>query len=893
MTIRNLTPAMRPRSIALVGASEREGSVGTIVLRNVLDGGFEGEVYPINPKYGELMGRRCYRSAADLPQAPDLAVVMTPPSVVPTVIGELGAAGCKGAVVITAGLDKASGLRDAMLQAARPHMLRVFGPNTIGMLSPHLSLNASFAHLAARPGRLGLISQSGAIVSTIVDWAAAQQVGFSQILSLGDMADVDVGDCINWLAADRHTSAILMYLETIPDARKFMSAARAASRIKPLICIKPGRHEAAAAAAFTHTGSLAGSDAVVDAALRRAGVIRVDDLDDLFEAAEVTARFRPLKTGRTAIVTNGGGAGVLAVDKLLDEGCSLAELAPETIAGLSEDLPATWSRANPVDIIGDAPPERYRRAVELVAADPDVDAVLVMNCPTALASPRDAAIAVSALADKGLVNGKPLLACWLGKEAAEPARDVLRAAGVATMDTPAAAADAVALLTRWSGLRARLDRVPASTGEVPSDRPLAAAILQTVAAEGRTLLTESEAKAVLAAYSIPVPPTLVATTEEDVARESEALLRDNRAVVVKLLSRAISHKSDVGGVVLGIASAEAAREAAVAIRRRVLAAGHSESELDGFTVQPMVSRPKAEELLLGLHKDAIFGPVIMFGAGGTAVEVVRDTATGLVPLDERFAGDLIDETCIARLLAGYRDRPPANRRAIVDALLGLSQLAVDFPAIVAADVNPLLADADDVIALDARIEIDPDRIAEVGPSRELTVRPYPAGWEREIPAGDTTYRVRPMRPADANLYPGFLARVTPEDLRMRFLVPTRSLSDETIVRLSQLDYNRDIAFVALEPNTSELAAIVRYSADPDHETGEYSVIVRSDLQGHGLGTAMMRLLIEYARTEGLGELTGLVLRENADMLEVATALGFATEAEYDSPGLVKVRLSLR
>lgn len=893
MTIRNLTPAMRPRSIALVGASARQGSVGAIVLHNVLSGGFTGKVYPINPKYDGLMGLRCYARATDLPEAPDLAVVMTPPAIVPSVIADLGAAGCKGAVVITAGIDKASGLRDAVLQAARPHTLRLFGPNTIGLLSPHTGLNASFAHLDARPGALALISQSGAIVSSVIDWAAAQQVGFSQILSLGDMADVDVGDCINWLAADRHTSAILMYLESIPEARKFMSAARAASRIKPLICIKPGRHEAAAKAAFTHTGSLAGSDEVVDAALRRAGIIRVDDLEDLFQSAEVTARFKPLRSGRTAIVTNGGGAGVLAVDKLLDEGCTLAELTPATIAALDAELPAIWSKGHPVDIIGDAPPERYQRAVEIVARDAGVDALLVMNCPTALASPRDAAQTVSELATNGLVHGKPMMACWLGKETAEPAREVLRNAGVATMDTPAAAAEAVALLTRWSGLRARLDRVPLSSGEVAADRPAAAAVLAKAASEGRRLLTEPEAKAVLAAYAVPVPQTLVAHTEDEVAAHATTLLADNAAVVVKLFSRTLSHKSDVGGVVLNLASPEAARNAAASIRQRLAAAGHGDDELDGFTVQPMVVRKGAEELLLGLHKDNLFGPVILFGTGGTAVEVVRDTATGLVPLDELLAGDLIDATQVAGLLAGYRDRPPANRRAIIDALLGLSQLAVDFPCIVSADVNPLLADAEGVVALDARIEIDPARVAEIGPSRELAVRPYPAGWTRQITAGDNTFDARPMRPADAGLYPDFLARVTPEDLRLRFLVSTRSLSNDTIVRLSQLDYGREIAFVATEPESGALAAIVRYSADPDHETAEFSVLVRSDLQGHGLGTSMLRLLIEYARADGLSELTGVVLRENADMLDIAADLGFSSESESDEPGLVRVVLPLR
>lgn len=893
MTIRNLAETFRPRVIALFGASEREGSVGGVVLRNVLAAGFTGEIFPVNPKYGEVMGLRCYRRAADLPRAPDLAVIMTPPATVPGIIADLGARGCKGAVVITAGIDRASGLRQSMLDAARPHLLRVVGPNTIGILSPQVSLNASFAHLAARRGGIGLISQSGAIVSSIVDWAAAEHVGFSQILSLGDMADVDVADCINWMTADRYTTAILMYLEAIPEARKFMSAARAAARIKPVICVKAGRHEAAAKAALTHTGSLAGSDDVIDAALRRAGIIRVDDLEGLFDAAEITARFRPIQTGRVAIVTNGGGAGVLAVDKLLDEDCELAALAPETVAKLDAALPSTWSGSNPVDIIGDAPPERYRKAIEAVAADPGVDAVLAMNCPTALASPVAAAQAVSAIAERGMVNGKPVLACWLGKEAAEPARAVFREAGIATPDTPAAAANAVSLLTRWARLRMRLDRVPSSTGEITVDRSAAAAVLENAAAEGRPLLTEPEAKAVLAAYGIPVPTTLVAASEAEVALHAGDLLEGAAAVVVKLLSRRVSHKSDLGGVVLDITSPPAAQRAAEAIRERFVHAGYDVGALDGFSVQPMVRRPRAEELLIGLHKDRGFGPVVLFGAGGTAVEVLRDTATGLVPLDDLLAGDLIEATRVSRLLAGYRDRPPADRGAIVRSLLGVSQLSLDFPGIVAADVNPLLADAAGVVALDARIEIDPARIHETGPSSEVAVRPYPAGWERQVETAAGRYDVRPMRPNDASLYPEFLARVTPEDLRLRFLAPLRTLSSETIVRLSQLDYDREIAFVALEPGTGALAGIVRYSTDPDHITAEYGVLVRSDLQGRGLGRALMRLLIEYARADGLSELTGLVLLENGDMLDIAEALGFRRVSGDPEPGIVKIALPLR
>jgi acetyltransferase len=893
MTVRNLEPTFRPRSIAVVGASSREGSVGAVVLRNIVASGFPGGIFPVNLKYREVQGLRCYHRPAELPEPPDLAIIMTPPSTVPELIAELGVAGCKGAVVITAGVDAKSGLRGRMLEAARPTLLRIVGPNTIGLISPYVQLNASFAHIAPKLGGLGLISQSGAIVSSVVDWAAQQDIGFSQILSLGDMADVDVGDCLNWMAADRHTSAILMYLETIPAPRKFMSAARAAARIKPVICVKAGRHQEAAKAALTHTGSLAGSDDVVDAALRRAGVIRVDDLEDLFYAAEITARLRPIRTGRVAIVTNGGGAGVLAVDMLLDEHASLAVLSADTVAGLDKHLPPTWSKANPVDIIGDAPPDRYREAVRLVAEDPEVDVVLAINCPTALASPTGAAEAITSLTERGLVNGKPLLACWLGKQAAEPAREVLRRAGIATADTPAAAAQAVSLLTGWAALRAQLDRVPSSSGEVAVDRAAATKVIDAAAAEGRSLLTEPEAKAVLVAYGVATPRTLVASSEAEVALLAVELLTESPSVVVKMLSRTVTHKSDLGGVVLGLTSPEQARQAAAGIRERFAAAGWPPAELYGFTVQPMIKRPHAEELFVGLHSDRSFGPVVLFGAGGTSVEVVKDTATGLVPLDELLAGDLIDRTRVAALLNGYRDQPPASRRAIIDALLGISQLAVDFPAVRALDVNPLLADAEGVVALDARIEIDPVRAGEIGPGSELAVRPYPAGWERTIQAGGQHYFVRPMRPADAALYPRFLERVTPDDMRLRFLAHTRTLTTEMVVRLSQLDYDRDIAFVALEEDTRDLAGIVRYSADPDHVSAEFSAHVRSDLQGHGLGTAMMRVLVEYARADRLSELTGFVLRENADMLHVAESLGFKSVRDGSvEDGVARIMLPL-
>lgn len=889
MTIRNLDATLAPSSIALIGASSRDGSVGRVVLHNVISGGFGGRVYPVNPKYDEVLGLRCYRQIADLPEAPDIAVVMTPAPTVPQIIAELGAKGTRTAVVLSAGLTPANGLRQQMLDAARPAMLRVIGPNTIGLLAPRVGLNASFTHIAPTFGRLGLISQSGAMVSSIVDWAAAEGIGFSQIYSVGDMADVDVGDCLNILATDDKTSAILMYLESVPAPRKFMSAARAAARIKPVIAVKPGRHAEAALAAATHTGALAGADRVIDAALRRAGIIRVNDLADLFDAAEITGRYPPMPSARVAIITNGGGAGVLAVDQLIDDGAVLAALGAETLAALDGALPATWSHANPVDIIGDAPPDRYRAAIRAVAADPGVDALLVMNCPTALADPSAAATAVAGEVVQGRINGKPLLSCWLGRKAAEPARDILRAAGIGDFETPSEAAKAVALLTRWSTLRARLQRVPPERADPTMDRERATALLHAVAAENRSLLTEDEAKALLAAYGVPTPRTIIAADVAAVEGAARDLLTKTAAVVVKLRSKTISHKSEVGGVALDLTTAAAARTAAAEMLKR-LAGIAPAVQIDGFTVQPMIRRT-GEELIVGLSTDPSFGPVVLFGAGGTAVEIVDDTATGLVPLDDVLAGDLIDGTRVGRLLAGYRDRKPADRAAIISVLLAVSQIAIDFPMVRSIDINPLLADPEGVVALDARVEIDPSRAALAAPNPALAIRPYPSGATGFAGIASETYLLRPIKPADAALYPRFFERVDADDMWRRFLVPTRALSHALVVQLTQLDYDRDMAFVALDQPEGELAGIVRYAADPDRTSAEFGILIRSDLQGHGLGRLLMARLVDYARGEGIGELFGRVLRSNSGMLSLCAELGFAS-AESDEPSLVRVSLSL-
>lgn len=892
MTIRNLHFAVQPSSVAVVGASAREGSVGHVVLRNIIEGDFEGPIWPVNPKYNELAGLRCYRDAAALPEAPDLAVIVTPPDTVPGVVAELGKKGTRTAIVITAGLTRENGLRQAMLDAAKPYLFRIIGPNTVGLMVPPAKLNAGFAHIAAQPGGLALLSQSGAIATSLIDWAADKQIGFSQIVSLGDMADVDVGDYLDMLASDYKTKAILLYLETIPSPRKFMSAARAAARIKPVIAIKPGRHEQAAKAAATHTGALSGADRVVDAALARAGILRVRGLSDLFDAAETIARFQPLERTRVGIVTNGGGAGVLAVDQLMDSNGELAELAQATIDRLNENLPVTWSHANPVDIIGDAPPERYSAAVAAVADDPGTDALLVLNCPTGLASPSDAAAAVAALATNGKVNGKPVFASWLGEYTARQGRSLLQAAKVASFETPSEAARAVSYLGDWSRAQQSLMRVPSSRSEdVAGDRDAVLAIFRQAAREGRRMLTEPEAKAAIAAYGISVPQTIVARTPAEAGNVAERLLGVSGKVVVKLLSKSISHKSDIGGVVLGLRTPEGAKEAAETIARRVKRHAPG-ADIEGFAVQPMVVRDQGQELILGMSRDPIFGPVILFGAGGVAVEVVEDTAIALPPLDDVLAGDLIDRTRIGRLLAGYRDRKPANRAAILSALNGISQMVVDFPCIVAMDINPLVADAGGAVALDARIEINPETVENPGPNPELAIRPYPAEWQHDLETHGRTFHIRPIKPADVSLYPAFFDKVSPEDIRLRFLAPRKGFSDVMLKRLTQLDYDREIAFIAVEADTGALAGIGRLASDPDRATAEYGLLVRTDLQGLGLGWALLKQIVDFAKAEGISRIDGMILSENEKMLAMVREFGFEVHHHPDEGGLSIAMLEL-
>lgn len=894
MSVRNLQYALAPRSVAVVGASDRAGSLGAAVMRNLLAAGFPGPIYPVNPRRTSVMGIACFGSVAELPELPDLAAVVTPPEVAPQSVAELARAGTEVVVVLTAGVDAAG--RQAMLDAARPSTMRIIGPDALGLMVPRANLDLSAAPLFARPGRLGLISQSGAIATTLIDWAAERDIGFSHVLSLGEKADVDVGDALNLLAADGAARAILLYLETIDAPRKFLSAARAAARMKPVIVLKAGRTAAAAAAAATHTGKMLGADAVVEAAMRRAGVLRVYGLSEMFSAAETVARFRPLDRARVAVVTNGGGAGVLAVDHLAAGGSELAALAPETLARLAADLPAGWQGPNPIDLMADASPERYAATLRALAADKGVDVTLTLNCPAGVSDSEAIAREVAGLAEAGMIGRKPALAGWLGGATARGSRAILRGAGVASYDTPGRAAEAVRHLTLWGAAQAALLRVPDRQREemvraTPEGaREAVQALFRAAAAEGRTLLGASESAAALAAYGVPVAPVRVAATAPEVGDLASDMLREHPAVAVKLLSDDVPHKSDVGGVVLDVATPQEAEEAAEAIAAR-LAKLRPGARIDGFALQPMVRRPHAQELILGVGHDVVFGPTILFGAGGIAVELVEDVAVALPPLDAALAAEVVSRTRVARLLAGYRDRPPADADALHAALVALSHMVEDLPALRTLDANPLLADEHGVLAIDARIEFDPAALDLPAPNPALTVRPYPAKWSRDVTLKDGIYRIRPILPLDALLYPGFYEKLDDEDIRMRFMAPRKHFPQEMALRMTQLDYDREMAFIAIAPDGS-MAGVSRISCDSDRESGEYALVVRSDLAGRGIGSTLMRTLIDYARAEGLKRIEGMVLTENRGMRALVTGLGFRIEHMRDDPGVVMSTLSL-
>ncbi len=887
MSTHNLKALFKPRSVALAGASAREGSLGLAVLENMRRAGFTGPIHLINPRHAQIDGAPCHASVAALPQTPDLLVVAAPREAVAELVEAAAARGVQAAIVITADPAHGEGSLAAQLReiAARTG-IRVVGPNCLGVMSPVGGLDASFSAYPARKGDLAVISQSGAVAAALTAFAAGRGIGFSGLVSIGDMADVDFAALLDWFALDGATRAILLYVESIRDAKGFMSAAR----VKPVIVIKAGRNPRAARAAATHTGAMAGSDAVYDAAFRRAGLLRVRDINELFEAAEALGRVAPFPGDRLAILTNGGGVGVLAVDDLIDLGGRLAELSPATLTTLDAILPATWSRANPVDIVGDADAARFSAALAPLLADPMNDAVMVLHCPTALSDGVAVARAVAETAKAATaLRRKPLFAVWLG---ASPESDrMFEEARIPHYQTGAMAG--FMHLVTWGRNREALMATPPNLPEGFSpDVDKARAIIAGVLARGDVWLDPLDSTALFEAYAIPIAQAILARTPDEAAQVAGPLLAQHGRCVVKIHSRDIQHKSDVGGVVLDLASPQAVREATAAMLARVATLAPL-ARITGVTVHPMIRRPEGRELIAGLAEDPTFGPVVLFGQGGKAVEVVGDRALALPPLDLGLALDLISRTRVSRLLREYRDVPAADLDEVALTLVKLAQMSADLPEIRELDINPLLADGEGVIAMDARVRVAPveGRRGPVNP--RFAVAPYPKQWERWLTGADgRRVFVRPVRPEDEAMYRTFFAQVSPEDLRLRFFAPVKDISHAFIARLTQIDYARALALCAtLE--TGEMLGAVRLMLDADHESGEFAILLRSDQKGRGLGSALMKMIIDYGQREGVKHIEGQVLAENTTMLALCQQLGFEIRDDEDGAGAKEVRLDLR
>lgn len=867
----HLAAMLAPLSVAVIGATESPGSVGRAMMENLL--GFSGEVHPVNPTRESALGRKAFPKVGDVPNEIDLAVIATPAQTVPQIVRECAAAGVKGAIIISAGF-KEIGERGRELEheiAVARGSMRIIGPNCVGLMLPHLGLNASFVQPLALPGKIGFISQSGALCSAILDWSLTNQLGFSAFISIGSMLDVNWGDLIYHLGDDPHTRSILLYMESIGDARSFLSAAREVALTKPIIVIKVGRTAAAAKAAASHTGAMTGSDEVIDAAFRRAGVLRVDTIAELFYMAELLGK-QPRPPGpRLAIVTNGGGAGVLATDMLISQGGELAPLSDEASAALDAFLPPHWSHGNPIDLIGDAQADRFERAVEIVSRDSNNDALLVILTPQAVTEPTRVAESLTRFANLG---GKPILASFMGGNAVRQASSILENAGLPVFPYPDTAARAFCYLWRYTRNLRALYETPETTGMASNHGQVD--VLTHVIAAGRTLLTEPESKQLLAAYGIPVTPTEIATSAEEAIASARKF---GSRVVLKLLSETITHKTDVGGVQLDLSGSDAVRAAYRAIESSVRA-----EDFLGVVVQPMIAH-EGYELILGSSVDAQFGPVLLFGAGGQLVEVMGDRALGLPPLNRTLARRLLERTKIFRALRGVRGRKPVELAQLEEIVVRFSQLVAEQPRIKEIEINPLLAGPGGMTALDARVILFP---ASVSPNElpRLAIRPYPAQYICHLTLPHCkSITVRPIRPEDEPMMIEFHRALSDESVRFRyfgFVGLDQRTTHERLTRICFNDYDREIALIAEQAcagRPNEILGVARLIKTHSVDEAEFAIVVADAWQQRGLGTALMRQLLELASLEKVARVIGRILPDNPAMLRLARKLGFALRSE--------------
>ena len=893
-----LTALFEPKSVAVIGASDRENSVGNIIFKNILSSGYKGRLYAINPKHDTIQGQQAYKSIEEIGARVEMAVIATRPQTVPQLIEQCGRSGVRNVIIIAAGFSEAghigAALERKVLEIARSYNVRILGPNCLGIIRPELGLNATFTKISAKAGNLALVSQSGAMCSAVLDWAKANDVGFSSVISIGMTADVDFGEILDYLIYDSRTHYILMYVEGIRNARRFMSAMRSAARIKPIILLKAGRHEAGAMATATHSGMAAVSDTVFDAAVRRAGVVRVQNVGQLFYAAKALAsKFRPLGN-RLAIITNGGGPGAMAADRAGDMGIPLAELTNETMAVLNKALPTNWSHANPIDIGGDATPERYRDAIMAVTHDANVDSTLVMLSPQAMTDPLAVAQAIIEVADK---LNRSLICCWMGEDQVREARKLLEDAGIPAFRMPETAIELFHHISKYYRNQKLLLQTPEPTRQ--HGRPEAEGakmLIEALLAERRKVLSEMESKAILRAFKVPVAQTMVARTA------TEALLLAEQIgfpIAMKVDSPDLPHKSDAGGVRLNIVNAPAVRNAYHDIIDTVQKR-RPDARINGVSIEPFLSRPNGRELMIGVFRDPIFGPVITFGAGGFDVEIFSDRSVALPPLNRFLAKDLIESTRAAKILGQFHNMPPADREAIKEVLLCISEMVCELPWIQELDLNPLIVDENGAIAADARIVIDHAASATGDRYAHMSIYPYPVHLIQEWQMNDgQVVTIRPIRPEDADMEQEFVKAMSDESRYYRFMDTLRELTQTMLVRFTQIDYDREMALVAtialevednvdgIEPPEKQIG-VARYVVNPDGESVEFALAVGDDWQKCGIGRKLMTALIECARMKGYRAVVGDVLSTNAKMFRLMTSLGFTIHPHPDDTAVKRV-----
>jgi acetyltransferase len=891
----NLDKIFNPKSVAVVGASDEEGTVGYTLMKNLTESKYKGKVYPVNIRKKEILGLKACQSVEQLPEVVDLAIIATPSQTVPDVVEQCGKVGIIGVIILSAGFKEigpeGKALEDKILQIQRKYSLRIIGPNCLGIIHPGINLNATFTGKMPKSGKVAFISQSGALGSAILDWAIHENIGFSHFVSLGSMIDVAFGDLIDYFGTDPKTRSILMYIEGIVDARKFMSAARHFARTKPIIVVKAGKFSESAKAAASHTGALTGEDMVYDAAFKRAGMVRVDEVNDLFNSAEVLGT-QPLPKGpNLAIITNAGGPGVMATDSLLAKGGSLGKLSQNTMDELNSILPHYWSRGNPVDILGDARADRFRKVVELCLDDENVDGLLIIYAPQAVANPAEIAQSIVDLRKGKGFHNKTILTCFMGFGEVEEANSIFNQNNVPTYSTPEQAVKAYMYMHQYER---NLELLYETPEELPVDivspkRPLTV-IMRNAAAEGRELLNEAEAKTFLGYYDIPVAKSYVARTPDEAVTVAS---RVGYPVVAKILSPQIVHKSDAGGVILDIDNEAKLREAFDRIMQRAKEYD-PKAEILGITIQHMVEK-RGTEVILGAKADPLFGPVMLFGMGGVGVEVFKDFAIGLPPLNQTLARRIMEETKVFQLLKGFRSMPPANVKQLEEIMVRFSQMLVDFPQLKEVDINPILVNESQAIALDARIVIDKELVfAKLEPHQHLVISPYPKKYETLWRLRDgRTVLLRPIKPEDEPLWLEMFQSFSQESIRYRFFQIIKDTPHEVRVRYCNIDYDREIAIVAelTEEGRRKILGVVRLIAEPDGRSGELAFIVADPWQGLGLGTKMIEYVIEICKDKGLETIYGIMLPDNRRAIGLMKDMGFTIEDREDDT--VKGTLNLK